>query len=95
LLIACVATAFSLTAAPAHAAGGLQFRKIQYDSPGSDRGSSASLNAEYVVIKNTASTARSLTGWTVRDAQNYIYTSGKVSLGAGRSHTLNTGEGTI
>jgi hypothetical protein len=51
----------------------LQFGKIYYDSPGSDTGSNASLNAEYVTIKNSSSKARSLTGYTVRDKANHLY----------------------
>src|SRR4051794_39756340 len=53
----------------AEASSPLQFGKIQYDSPGTDSRSNSSLNAEYVTIKNVGSTNRSLTGFTVRDAQ--------------------------
>jgi hypothetical protein len=67
LLIACLVVIASLIALPADAAGSIQFRKIRYDSPGTDRGGKTSLNAEYVVIKNTGTTTRTLAGWTVRD----------------------------
>ena len=37
LLVACLVVIASLTALPADAAGSIHFRKIQYDSPGTDR----------------------------------------------------------
>ena len=49
---------------------------------------------EYVVIKNLGSTARSLTGWTVRDAQNHVYKFGTFTLGAHKSVVLRSGKGT-
>ena len=67
---------------------------VQYDSPGVDRGGNASLNAEYVVIKNTSTTSRSLTGWTLRDNQNHVYKFPAFTLGAGKSVTVRTGTGT-
>ncbi|MFE5484087.1 lamin tail domain-containing protein, partial [Streptomyces sp. NPDC056527] len=36
---------------PAQAAGSVHLYKVYYDSPGTDRGANASLNAEYVVIR--------------------------------------------
>jgi Pentapeptide repeats (8 copies) len=42
-----------LIATPAQAAPATVYiYKVYFDSPGSDRGSNTSLNAEYVVIKN-------------------------------------------
>jgi hypothetical protein len=93
LLIACLVAASSLIAVPANAAGAIQFRKIYYDSPGSDRGSNTSLNAEYVTIKNTGSTTRTLTGWTVRDPAHHVYTFPSFKLGPGESVRLHTGKG--
>lgn len=72
----------------------LHFTKIYYDSPGSDGGSNSSLNAEYVTIKNSSSTTRSLTGYTIRDKANHVYTFGTFSLGAGKSVRIHTGKGT-
>jgi hypothetical protein len=54
-------------ASSAQAATYPQFGKIYYDSPGSHDRSNASLNAEYVTIKNSSSSTLSLTGYTVRD----------------------------
>jgi hypothetical protein len=81
-------------ATPAQAASPLQFGKVYYDSPGSDGGSNTSLNAEYIVIKNVSTTTKTLSGWTVRDAANHVYTFGTFSLGAGKSVVLHTGKGT-
>jgi hypothetical protein len=36
--------------------------EVYYDSPGSDHGSHASLNAEWIIIKNTRSTTVALNG---------------------------------
>jgi hypothetical protein len=48
LLIACLVAASSLIALPANAAGAIQFRKIQYDTPGADKPvTNTKLNAEY------------------------------------------------
>ena len=43
-----IAAASSAQALPA-----IMISKVQFDSPGADRGGNTSLNAEYVVIKNT------------------------------------------
>lgn len=88
---ACLVPAGATTA---EAASPLQFGKIQYDSPGTDTRSNASLNAEYVVIKNIGSTNRSLTGFTVRDAQSHVYKFGTFTLKAGKTVRLHTGKGT-
>jgi hypothetical protein len=77
------------------------FGKIYYDSPGSDTGSNASLNAEYVTVKNTSSTTRSLTGYTVRDKANHVYKFGTFEgdppfpLGKGRAVALCNARPTI
>jgi hypothetical protein len=81
-------------AVPAEAASAIQFGKIQYNSPGTDRATNVSVNGEYVIVKNLGTTARSLTGWTVRDAQNHVYKFGTFSLGAHKSVVLRTGKGT-
>lgn len=81
-------------AAPAQAAPVIKISKVYYDSPGSDTGSNSSLNAEYVVLKNTTSTSRVLTGYTVRDVTGYTYKFGTFKLGANAAVTLHTGKGT-
>lgn len=85
----------TMGAAPAEAAGSIQFRRFYYDSPGSDRGSNTSLNAEYFDLKNVGTTTRDLSGWKVRDKAGYVYTfpTGS-SLRAGYSVRVHTGKGT-
>lgn len=80
--------------APADAASSVRFSRIWYDSPGSDTRTNSSINSEYAIIHNYSTTTRSLTGWTVRDAANHVYTFGSFSLGAGKSVVLRTGKGT-
>jgi hypothetical protein len=93
--IACGAAVAALAAAaPAQAASPIQFGTIRYDSPGTDTRANGSVNGEYVVIKNTGTRSRSLTGWTVRDAANHVYKFGSFTLGAGKSVVLRTGKGT-
>ena len=80
-------------AAPASAAPAVKISYVRYDSPGSDSGSNTSLNAEYVVLKNTTGTNRSLTGWTLRDKTGYIYRFPTFTLKAGASVYIHTGKG--
>ena len=86
LLIAClVAVASILIATPAQATPATVYiYKVYFDSPGSDRGSNSSLNAEYVVIKNGDNVAHSISGWTVRDKAGHVYKFGTLRLGAGK-----------
>ncbi|MEO8329942.1 MAG: lamin tail domain-containing protein [Candidatus Nanopelagicales bacterium] len=88
------ATLLATSALPAEAAGPIQFGRIQYNSPGADYPTNTSVNGDYVVIKNLGTTARSLTGWTVRDAANHVYKFGTFTLGAGKSVLLRSGRGT-
>ncbi len=97
VLIPVLATgaAVVLTAGSASAAGyAMQLGHIQYNSPGADTGSNASLNAEYVTIGNRVTTSRNLRGWTLRDNQSHVYTFPNVTVGGGRSVTVHTGKGT-
>jgi hypothetical protein len=71
----------------------VQIVRVQYDSPGKDTGTNGSLNAEYVVIKNTSSRRQVLTGWTLRDRQNHAFKFPTFTLGGGRSVTVHTGKG--
>jgi len=92
------ATALTLAvatpASPALAASrAVQIAAVQYDSPGTDRGSNKSLNAEWVLIRNTSKKARKLNGFTVSDKAGHTYTFGKLTLAAGASVRLHTGKG--
>ena len=93
-IVACLAgIGLALTAMPAEAAPALRFTKVQYNSPGSDTGSNYSLNAEWVRITNYRSTARDLTGWTIKDKTGYVYTFPEFTLKAGASVRVHTGSG--
>jgi hypothetical protein len=92
-VVAAVA-AVLLTASPASAAYAMQLGRIQYDSPGSDNRTNASLNAEYVTVTNHASGSRNLRGWTLRDLQSHVYTFPNITVGGGRSVVVHTGHGT-
>ncbi|MEN8655347.1 lamin tail domain-containing protein [Streptomyces sp. 21So2-11] len=86
-----------LVATPAQAAphqGGLHLGKIQYDSPGSDRGSNASLNAEWVEIHNNTRSAIQLKGYKLKDNTGYTYTFGTYKIGAGKIVRVRSGKAT-
>jgi len=68
--------------------------KVYVNSPGSDTRSKKSLDAEYIVLKNTTKKTINLSGWTVRDRSKHIYKFTSLNLGAGKSVTLHTGSGT-
>jgi len=82
-----------LQAADAATAAPFRVTKVQYDSPGSDNRSNASLNAEYLQVKNVTRQAQSLSRWTVRDAQYHVYTFPAVTVAPGAIVTLHTGSG--
>ncbi|MFC9791344.1 lamin tail domain-containing protein [Streptomyces sp. NPDC057695] len=91
---AAAASGVLLLPTQAQAAGSVHLYKIYYDSPGTDRRSNASLNAEYVQIRNTTGAAVNLRGWTLTDAANHTYTFGNYVLGKGKIVTVRTGRGT-
>ena len=95
-LIASIALILPFAAAGAQAATTtqIQFRLIYYNSPGSDTGSNSSLNAEFVTLKNTGTTSRNLTGWTVEDLAGHVYTFGNFTLRPGWKVRIHTGRGT-
>src|SRR5688572_17331920 len=85
---------FASSVTPADAASKVQIVKAYYNSPGTDTRSATSLNQEYIVVKNNDSVKRSLTGWTLRDVANHVYTFKTFSLAPGVSVTIHTGRGT-
>ena len=91
---ACVAAVVAVSPTPADAASKVQIVKAYYNSPGTDNRSLSSLNAEYIVVKNTDTVKRSLSGWTLRDVANHVYTFKSFSLMPGKSVTIHTGNGT-
>jgi hypothetical protein len=83
-------------AAPASAAASkIHIVKVKFDSDGSDTPvTNAKLNDEYVVIKNTDTRTRTITGWTLTDASNHTYTFPTTTIKAGVSIKVRTGSGT-
>ncbi|MEV4440447.1 lamin tail domain-containing protein [Streptomyces sp. NPDC049577] len=81
-----------MAAVPAAASPAVGFGAIQYDSPGKDTRSNASLNAEWVTITNRSDRAVDLGGWTLSDASRHTYRF-HLKLGAHRSVKVHTGIG--
>ncbi len=82
-------------AAPAQAtAGPVVISRVYFDSPGSDTGSNSSLNDEYIRLTNYGTDTKSISGWTIKDANGYRYTFGTFSLKGGASVTVHSGKGT-
>ncbi len=77
----------------AQAASSIQIYKIYYDSPGSDRGGNASLNAEYVELKNTSRSAIELRGYRSRTRPG-TGTLPVVQDRRGKTVKVHTGKGT-
>jgi hypothetical protein len=67
--------------------------RVWYDSPGKDTRSNASLNGEWVQIKNHTRSSRSLRGWSLRDRSGHVYVFGAYTLRAGRTVKIHTGSG--
>jgi Lamin Tail Domain len=67
--------------------------EIFYNSPGSDRGSNVSLNAEWVKLRNRTGHPVSLFRWTLRDTSRHVYHFGNYSLRAHGTVRIHTGSG--
>ncbi|HST86651.1 MAG TPA: lamin tail domain-containing protein [Kineosporiaceae bacterium] len=81
-------------AAPASAASKIHIVKVRFDSAGSDAPvTNPKLNDEFVVIKNTDTVDRSLTGWTIVDESSHRYTFGETTIKAGATLKVRTGRG--
>jgi hypothetical protein len=95
LVAALLLAVMTVLAGPAQAATpAVKISKIYYNSPGADTGSNSSMNAEYVTLQNTTTTARTITGWTVRDASGHVYKFPATTIGAKSTITLRSGSGT-
>jgi archaellum component FlaF (FlaF/FlaG flagellin family) len=91
-VISLLALVFAAT--PAQAATAVKISRIYYNSPGTDTRTNTSLNAEYVNVQNISSVTQVVTGWTVRDAANHVYTFPATSIPPGGTVTVHTGKGT-
>ncbi|MFF2999789.1 lamin tail domain-containing protein [Streptomyces sp. NPDC057950] len=70
----------------------VQISRAQYDSPGWDSGSNASLNKEWVEVTNTGRSGVNLNGWTLsgRDGRAYVF---HLRLGGRETVRVHTGVG--
>lgn len=89
------ATSATTTTSAETAAGGVRITRITFDPPGNDLpATNWKLNQEWIRITNKGTAARTLTGWTVRDAGGHVYKFGTFKLKAGKSVRIHTGKGT-
>ena len=89
-----VAAAAAAAPAAAHRAPSpVVISEIFYNSPGSDHGSNASLNAEWVKLRNRTGHPVSLFRWTLRDTAHHVYHFGNYSLRAHGTVRIHTGSG--
>ncbi|MFE9768526.1 lamin tail domain-containing protein [Streptomyces sp. NPDC005808] len=93
-LAGAVALTGTFLSTPAQAAGGMTIHRAYFDSPGTDTGSNASLNGEWIQLKNTSSAAISVNGWILKDVANHRFTFPNVKIGAGKTVIVHTGKGT-
>lgn len=75
------------------ASAAIRITKIQYNSPGTDNGTNASLNGEWITIKNTGNRGRQLRGWKVRDVEGHIFRFLGFKLPAKTTVKIHTGVG--
>lgn len=69
----------------------LRIQKIYYDAPGAD---AQNPNGEWLEIVNDGDRAADLTGFTLKDEANHIYTFPGVTLASGRLLKVYSGQGT-
>ncbi len=82
-----------LTQMPAQASARMQFYEIWYNSPGSDRGGTTSLDHEWVELHNTSASRITMTGWTLRDPKNHVFTFGTFTIKPHGFVKIHTGQG--
>jgi hypothetical protein len=70
----------------------IEIEAIHYNPPGGD--GRAILNQEFVTIENDTPRARSLSGWTLRDAAGNTYRFGAITVPADSEVRIHTGSGT-
>jgi Lamin Tail Domain len=66
---------------------------VQYDSPGRDNRSNASLNGEWVTVANTGKKTVDLKGWTLAKDSKHVYHFKNLRLAGNRSVRVHTGMG--
>ncbi len=78
----------------AQAVNRMEIHEIYYNSPGPDDGSNSSLNHEWVQLHNRSGSRITLTGWTLRDAQDHVYKFGTYTIKPYGYVKIHTGKGT-
>jgi hypothetical protein len=91
--VALATPALAASARPAVVRSPVTIREIYYNSPGSDHGSNASLNAEWVVLRNSSASPVTLSRWTLRDTAGHVFTFGTYRLGPHADVKIHTGRG--
>ena len=100
IVIATLSTALTLSAwAPTATAASeqqvkpIRIARVSYDPPGSDTGTNAHLNREWVAIKNFGQQARQLRRWTLRDTAGHVFHFPRFRLRPGTTVSVHTGHG--
>lgn len=84
----------AVLALPASALAAIKIDRIRYDPPGSDTGSNAHLNEEYIVITNTGNSRVNIGAWSIRDVAGHRYDfADGVRIRPGASIFVHTGSG--
>ena len=87
-------TIMFLLVASATASARIRITEIQFNPAGRDTGTNAHLNKEWIVIENTGTKKRTLTGWTVHDrGRGHVYRFGSFVLRPDEYVRLHTGKG--
>ena len=94
LICISMAVALIMLAAPAWAGGPIRFVAIQADPPGVDDGGNASLNEEYVVLRNSSDHAVSMDRYSIALGSKQYGFRGTFKLQAGSKVRIHTGKGT-
>jgi hypothetical protein len=80
--------------ATARALPAMRFAKVQFDPPGDDDLSNASLNKEWVQIHNFGLKPWTLTGWSIRDVTGFKFKFPEgFTVEPGATVTIHTGSG--
>ena len=74
-------------------ASAIQITRTSYNPPGPDTATNASLNAEWIRLKNVGPTSRHVRGWRITDADGNVYRFGRLALRSGASVTVHSGHG--
>jgi hypothetical protein len=92
-LVAAVLCGLAVLTLTPFASAAIRITKIYYKSPGADSGSNASLNGEWIAVRNTGSRARQLKGWKIRDIEGHIFRFLSFKLPAKTTVKIHSGNG--